>query len=473
MRSINIDCQRSVNLYFEPDESHEAKEGSVGALIGTPGLSSPLLTLGASPIRGQFVASNGALYVCAGNKLYTISTSWVATSVGTINTSGGPVSMADNGIDLVLVDGSNGWYTALGSSSLTQITDPNYLGNATQVRYQDGVFIFNIPGTNQFFVSDQLAVTFSGYFDSKATSPDSLIGTLSDHRNLWLFGSSTTEVWFDAGNPPPSTPFSLIQGGYVEAGCAAWATIKKLDNTVFMLGRDPRGAGIVYAITGFQFQRISTFAVEYAISTYGDISGSTAWTYQDGGHQFYCINFKNASNQSVANTTWCYDLMTGLWHERVSTSNGAFNRHIVECHSFFNNVHVVGDYSSGNLYQLASTIYSDNGNPRTCQRIFPHTSSNLDRVYHSQFQIDFEAGVGLDGSGQGTDPMAMLQWSNDSGHTWSNEHWTSIGEIGETKQRAVWRRLGQARDRVYKVTVTDPVKVIMINAQLNAQEGTS
>ena len=70
---------------------------------------------------------------------------------------------------------------------------------------------------------------------------------------------------------------------------------------------------------------------------------------------------------------------------------------------------------------------------------------------------------------QGADPQVMLRWSDDGGHTWSNEHWVSIGRIGQYGRRAIWRRLGMTlklRDRVYEVSGTDPVKVSIIGAEL-------
>lgn len=472
LRSVNVDCQRCVNLYPEFDELGTAKEKSIGSLIGTPGLSAPLLTLPTSPYRGSLVASNGAYYVASGNVLYTISSSYVYTAIGTLTTSSGPVSMKDNGISVMLVDGANYYFTTLGTSSLTQGSSPNFLGPATQIEYQDGRFILNIPGTNQFFVSDQLAVTFSGAFDAKSTQPDALVGILSQQRNLWLFGQKTTEVWYDAGNPPPATPFTLIQGGYVEIGLAAQFSIKKFNNTIFFVGQDDsHGIGVVYTISGFQPVRISTQAVELAIQGYGDISGTTCWGYQDGGHNFYCLNFKNAAGQSVSSSTWCYDMSTGLWHERCFLNQGQFQRSIVEGHDYVFNNHVVGDYSSGNIYQLSSTIYTDNGSYIPRQRVFPHLNADMKRIFYSSLQLDMEPGTGTDGTNQGNSPKAMLQFSDNGGNSWSNESWASMGAIGSKKNRCIWRRLGQARDKVFRITITDPVKVVLIGATINGEAG--
>ena len=87
---------------------------------------------------------------------------------------------------------------------------------------------------------------------------------------------------------------------------------------------------------------------------------------------------------------------------------------------------------------------------------------------HHSLQLDLETGGGLN-TGQGSDPQVMLRWSDDGGHTWSNEHWVSVGKIGQYGHRAIWRRLGMTtklRDRVYEVSMTDPVKTAIVGAEL-------
>jgi hypothetical protein len=133
-------------------------------------------------------------------------------------------------------------------------------------------------------------------------------------------------------------------------------------------------------------------------------------------------------------------------------------------------MHVAGDYSSGNLYQLSSSIYSDNGNPIAAERTFPHLNNDMKRLFYHSVQLDMEPGVGLS-SGQGQTPQAMLQFSQDGGHTWSNEKWVSVGAIGATNARAIWRRLGHARDKVFRIRMTDPVKRIWIGATINGEAG--
>tara|TARA_R110000868_G_scaffold73387_2_gene212912 strand:- start:1844 stop:2287 length:444 start_codon:yes stop_codon:yes gene_type:complete len=144
----------------------------------------------------------------------------------------------------------------------------------------------------------------------------------------------------------------------------------------------------------------------------------------------------------------------------------------------FNGKIIVGDYENGKLYAFDLQKYSDDTAIQKwlrSWRALPTGQNNLKRSAQHMMQLDCESGVGLDGVGQGTDPQVMLRWSDDGGHTWSNEHWRSIGKIGQTNRRVIWRRLGMTmklRDRVYELSGTDPVKIAIMGAELIA-EGTN
>jgi hypothetical protein len=464
--SLNVDAQRCLNLFPEVDALGTGKAGEVASLVGTPGLTS-LLILPTGPLRGLYQASTGLVFAVGGNTLYSISSAWAATVLGTINTASGPVSMADNGVQLALVDGLNGWSVTLSNNTFAQITDPNFI-NSTVVSFLDGYFVFNKPNSQTCYVSPLYAVTG---FNALATganssSPDNLVATLCVGQNLYMFGSQHTETWYDAGTTP--MPFARIQGSVVGVGCSAPFSIGVLQSIPYWLGGDANGQGIVYQMNGYVQQRVSTTAVEFAIRSGGpaNIANARAWTYQSGGHLFYCLNVPGLPS------TWVYDASVSLWHERAYLTNQGLSRHLVDCSTVAYGVVIGGDYQSGNIYLIDYSNYTDNGAPIARVRSSPHMTEDLNYMTHSRFQLDMEVGVGLS-TGQGSAPEAILQWSDDGGHKWSNEHWTSIGAIGKTKDRAIWRRLGITRDRVYRVTITDPVKVVLIGAEIDFQRADS
>ena len=285
---------------------------------------------------------------------------------------------------------------------------------------------------------------------------------IADHRELWLFGESTTEVWFDSGDV--DFPFSRIDGAFMEVGCSAAASVAKIDNSIYWLGNDERGNGTVWRANGYTPSRLSTHAIEHQLSTYSRIDDAKAFAYQQAGHSFYVLTFP------TANRTWAYDVATGLWHERAwHDSAGIQHRHRANCFASFAGRLLVGDWENGNIYALDLDTYTDNGDAIHRIRVSPHISHPDYRwLFFASLQVDLESGVGLV-EGQGSDPQAMLQWSDDGAHTWSNERWASIGAMGHYKCRTAWNRLGKSRDRVFRLSITDPVKVIILGASADVR----
>jgi hypothetical protein len=250
--------------------------------------------------------------------------------------------------------------------------------------------------------------------------------------------------------------FARIQGAFLEVGCAAANSVAKMDNTVFWLGADDRGQGIVYRATGYTPQRTSTHAIEWAIAQFIRVDDAIGYTYQQEGHQYYVLTFP------TGNATWVYDAATDLWHERAyRTDDGALNRHRSNCQAAFAGLTLVGDWETGNVYSMALDTFSDAGAVIPRIRAAPYVT-NADNAYMTfdALQVDMETGV------TGT---AVLQWSDDDGKTWSNEMQASLGEIGETV-RVKWRRLGKSRARVFRVTITDSVRVAIVGASVQARQ---
>jgi hypothetical protein len=525
-RSVNAADNRMVNLFPEaiPNEGKEA-----GFLNRAPGLSL-LTTVGTGPVRGLW-SFEGFMYAVSGNTLYKINSAYVATALGTIAGTG-QVSMSDNGTQLFVAANGPSYIYNSNTNVFQQITDPDFPGAVT-VSYLDGYFVFNEPNSQKIWVTsllDGLSIDPLD-FASAEGSPDGLIAVIVNNREAWLFGTNSIEVWYDAGTP--DFPLARIQGASNEIGCAAAFSVAKLDNSIFWLGQDARGRGIVYRNNGYTGVRASNHSIEWQIQQYGDISNAIAYTYQQDGHSFYVLTFPTVQK------TWVYDVVTQSWHERAGWSNGNFIRYRPNCQTAYNNEVILGDYESGNLYTYDLDVYADNGQIQKwlrSWRVIPSGQNNLRRTAQHSLQLDCETGVGLnlypayeaqdlateDGleliaeyvqkivstetnielttesnggfalianqpdypvpfvppmilsttaypAAVGYDPEVMLRWSDDGGHTWSNEHWASMGRIGQYGRRVFWRRLGMTmklRDRVYEVSGTDPVKVVIVGAEL-------
>lgn len=456
--SVNAADNRMVNLFPEvvPEGGKEP-----AFLQRAPGLTR-LATLGTGPVRGLWQFGSYG-YAVSGQTLYQIDSNWNATAKGTVAGTG-TVSMADNGTQLFIAANPLGYIYNADTDEFAMISDPDFPGAVT-VGYIDGYFVFNEPNSQKLWVTSLLdgSQVDPLEFASAEGNPDDVVAVFVDHREVWVFGTNSTEVWYNAGEL--DFPLTRIQGAFNELGCAAPYSVAKMDNQVYWLGRDARGHGVVFRAAGYIGQRISTHAIEWQLQEYADMSDAVGYTYQQDGHSFYVLNFPSA------NTTWVFDVATGAWHERASFSDGRFNRHRGNCQMFFNNTTVLGDYQNGKIYDLNLNVFADDDQPQKwlrSWRALPPGANNLTRTIQHGMQLDCETGVGLN-DGQGSDPQVMLRWSDDGGHTWSNEHWKSMGKIGRYGHRTIWRRLGatmKIRDRVYEVSGTDPVRVYIMGAEL-------
>lgn len=355
-----------------------------------------------------------------------------------------------------------------------QILDPAFLG-ANRIAFIEGWLIFNQPGTRTFYTNAPVpyTLTFAGAFYAlKDSSTDNLVTLFENNREVFLIGERTAEVWYNAGGS--SFAFQRLPGIGPQVGCAAVHSIARVGNDLVWLGRiGEAGENIVLRTQQYGWERVSTHAIEQIISSYPVTADAIGDCYEEAGHVIYQLTFP------TADVTWCldmtvYDLTQGKlgWFQRLSwnASSGTYHRHAANCMVNFADLLLAGDYQTGQIHQQSRSIYTEAGNPLRCQRRTPHVWSkeNRQRVFASSLQIEFTPGVGLQ-AGQGSSPQIMVRWSNDGGFTWSNEHWVTIGSAGQTRNRALLRRLGYFRDRVWEVSFSDPVARDIIGATLFAE----
>jgi hypothetical protein len=353
------------------------------------------------------------------------------------------------------------------------LSDPGYLG-ATRVTFVEGWLTFNQPGTRTFFQTGPTPYTlnFPGtMYALKDSSTDNIVTQFENDREVWFVGERTSEVWYNAGNSS-GVSFSRVPAVGPQIGCSATHSITRLGQNLCWLARNEQGENVVIQTNQYSYDRISNHAIEAAIASYPLVSDAIGYAYEEAGHVFYVLTFP------TADTTWVYDVTASAllgkscWHQRLSynSTTGQFHRHRSNCFMNMQNLRLVGDYQTGQIHQMSRAYYTDNGALLKCQRRAKHVWSkgNRERVFQTSMQVEFTPGVGLQ-TGQGSSPQAMLRWSNDGSFTWSNEHWQSIGAAGQTRNRAKWNRLGNARDRVYELNFTDPVPRDIIGATLFAE----
>jgi hypothetical protein len=445
-------AERCVNLF--PEVIEAPGERPVRAILRSkPGLVVHT-TLPDVPVRALFYHFTGRCFAVAGQGFYEIfqDQTWQQRgSVGTVASA----QMATNGPQIIVVCGSRGYIFDIGTGGFTEITADGWVG-AVNVGCIDGYFLTADIGSRNWRISGLLdGLSWDPLeFAVKEGGPDPIVALVCDHREAWLMGSNTIEVWWNAG--AADFPFQRIQGVFIELGCAAPLSAVRVDNSVVWLGQDERGNGMVWRAESYAPKRISNHAIEAAIKSYPRIDDAVAYRYQDDGHTFYVLSFP------TANATWVFDFSNGLWHERAywDLGIGQYTADRARTHCFAWGKHLVGDREDGRVYWQTTTAYDDAGAPMRRLRQAPNVNNELKWITYQQFELFMQTGTVQSGQ----NPLVILQNSNDGGFTWGNEMQAEAGSIGDYQRRVEWRRLGRSRNRAFRVIIDAPVPVFLLDA---------
>lgn len=469
-RAVSVAAQRCLNLYGEPIPADDGEPVRF-AYYPTPGLIRVASGMGIG--RGAYQTTQGDALFAIGNAIWRLSAQGALSSIGTIADTGSPVRFSDNGTTLFIVDGAPGvgWYcsmpTKLGVGSygaLTPINDDAFYGSPT-VAMIDTFFLFVNPNTTNWYTSpaqfvDEGTTPFNSlYVASDATSLGTIIGLGVLGQYIWIFGRNQIEFWYDAGSP--DFPFARVQGVTVEVGCISPYSIANVPTTantpngaMMWLGRDRSGYARVYLGQQTSAVPVSTYPVDGALQEMGEISGAIGNIYQQDGHVFYVLTIPGQSS------SWVFDVSTGLWHERCAldaSGNEVQIRPLFWTQAYGKTWAL--DRDNGNIYQVSMDATDDAGTPIKRQRAFPHLLTNGQRGIHRQIMLDMQNGAGQ---------QIAVDWSDDRGATFCAPQTLALGTTGNVWP-TLWR-LGLARDRVYRLTWTDPGATALMGAFLQIDQ---
>lgn len=463
------DSEELINFYTEKNETPNAPIPS--CLLPTPGFTS-VVTVAEGPIRGCCTA-NGLTYFVAGYRLYE----WngvTATARGTLAADTNPATLCWNGpagMELFVTSGDVGYVLNLTSFVLTTVL----ASGATMGAYQDGFFLSLNATTGVLRISDLLdGLTWSPtQIAQRSDAPDPWVAMTVINAEIWLLGSRTSCVWFNAGSFP--FPFEMIPGARLEQGIVAPFSLIRDVAPLCWVSANAQGARMVLMAQGYTGQRISTHAIEAALGSYTTVSDATSFSYQEQGHTFYVLTFP------TEDATWAYDTSEGAWAKRAywDTLVSTWTALRVRTHVYTDSgVHLVGDRSSGALYRMGLDLYTDVDGAQILRERTPPRVSAPGQVRFTvpSIHVLMDVGVGVigdDADDPDVNPQAMLQTSRDGGKTWGPERWAAIGKIGEYGTRVYWTQCGQARNRVDRFRFAAACPIRIADAEIEIQVGTS
>lgn len=440
--------QRSVNLYVQRVDG-PGEEPSF-TMTQAPGLT--LKVDAGSTIRGSY-ATDTRRFIVAGLSLYERDTTTGLTLRGTLDITGQAnyVSMKHGRDQLVMVDGPNGYVLNLTTDIFGQITDPDWRGS-NWVDEIDGYFVFSDPGTDQFYISqiDDASALDALDFSSADVQPDNIVTHRVVKRELFIFGSRSTEVWIDAGGA--DFPLARYNSTPIDIGCVGKRAVIKAADSLIFIGATERGQGIVYMMAGHQPRRISNRAIEELLAQSTDLSAVTMWAYQIDGAEFVAINAPGLD------TTLVWDAAADQWHERAELDAGDLIPLRVTDVNYFEGEHYATGDSSDYVFDADEYTYAGDAMPRI--RTWPHMKSQSAEPMNFR-SLELACSTGHGGN-------VTLEVSNDGGYTFGAPLLRSLGVEGRRMQRVRWHFLGASRDRVFRLQCSDDVLFNVHSAHVDA-----
>lgn len=454
-----VDSEQTINWYPEPTPSRFATQRA--ALMPTPGVTE-MARASAGPGRAHFYL-DGREFAVVGSKFIEIDLDYNITYHGTVAVDENPATISSNGDggnQLFITSGTNGYSFDLTTNTLAAVA--SMAGKATMADFMDGYFFALDAATSTMYASDLLDATSwdTSNGQQRNLAADKWVALKRNGTFLWLYGTQTSEAWYDAGNSP--FPLAPHPSGLVQRGCIAPFSVTLAESTLLWLDQTAVGNGSVMQSGGFTPEDVSNFAIQNIFATYPVTSDAIGESYQEQGHTFYLLSFP------TANVTWCYDLSTGLWHERgtwISEQN-TYTVWRPRFHALAFGEHRMLDSRSGAIYRMSVNEQSDvDGRPIRRFRRPPAITQENQRVFVSLVELDMEPATGLL-TGQGEDPQIFMRVSTDGGFTHGPEVWRSPGKRGHYDQRVRWTRCGSGRRFQVEFACTDPVPWIVSNCYI-------
>tara|TARA_E500000331_G_C17212602_1_gene694429 strand:+ start:146 stop:1567 length:1422 start_codon:yes stop_codon:yes gene_type:complete len=452
--SLPISAQECINFYPNIVQAPALNQET---LFGTDGIEQVAYASSLEINRGAH-EMNGVPYFVIGNTLYSMDSSNVLTTRGTIAGSG-LVSMADNGTQmLVLVPNGNGYIYDHTSTTLTQITDVDFTanGNPQQVVYIDGYFCLTTDSKKFIVSSINDGLSYNALdFGTSESDPDEIVAPVVFKNQLFIGGSQTIEAFSNIGGA--DFPFQRT-GLFLSKGIVSPFSIQSLQDTFIFIGSGYRESPAIWALSGNDVVKISTTAIDKELGslTTDQINAIYSWSYAQKGAYF--VGF------ALPSTTFVYDLISKRWHERRSVIDGTLGAYRVKSLvRAYNNVYC-GDLTDGRIGRLDANIFKEYETPIQRTIVTQPFQNNMESFVLPSIEMTVESGVGNPNS---VDPLLGMSRSKN-GKIWTSARYRKMGKVGEYDKRLIWRRNGRAsRFELFKFTMSDPVKPVLI--QLTAE----
>lgn len=450
-----VSAQRVVNAYAEVQKPSMQPRSSA-VLFGSPGLAE-FVEVGSGPIRAMiYFQPSDCVYLVSGSTMYELQSDGTTTPLGSgIRPGLDVLAISENGTTIQVCDGTKAFNYTPGTLTYAQVSDTDFPGAST-VTYINSYFMHAWDGTNKFFSSDSNdATSYDPLFYSQAdTQSDNVLAPLNFRQQLYIGGERSIEIWqFVPG--ASNFPWARFPGASINIGLAGKFAAKVHKEAIYFVGSDL----IFYRLDGSTPVPISDPAIAIEWQEYTTTNDVFLFSMTWGIQEWIVITFPSE------NKTWVFDATTGLFHERESFDEAgvSLGRWRANCYCKAWNRHLIGDAYDSRIGYLDRNTYEEYGNTLLFKAVSPIMHADGAVISLASLEFIVETGVGLT-EGQGVDPQIMLRWSDDGGQTWSTTQPSrSMGGIGQYQRRVRFGELGSFQNRCFEVSISDPVKRVVVS----------
>jgi hypothetical protein len=123
---------------------------------------------------------------------------------------------------------------------------------------------------------------------------------------LVAFKEWSTEFFYDAKNEPPGSPFSPVDNGFTQVGCASGDSLAEVDGALMWIAQVRQRGRSVYVMRGTDQQKVSTPDIERILNL-STLASVFAYGLKVDGHTLYVLTLVDL------NVTLVYDAQSGTW----------------------------------------------------------------------------------------------------------------------------------------------------------------
>lgn len=427
---------------------------SDGALVDYPGYIKRLELDVDGQSRGLFRSTRFShLVVVIANNVYIVNGDFAFSIVGQLETSEGPVFMAENlNKEIAIVDGQRMYVYNWDTNVFVQVT-LDFV--PVHIEAMDGYLIAAAKDTNLWRLSRlNNALLFPNDANSVGalqTKADDTVATIRLNRQLFVMGRVTMEAWRNVGTSP--FPFTRDNSLSIDYGVVSVDSIANGFGMICWLAANERsGLGIKYTQGGPPID-LSTDGINFKLDQVTKPEQAFGFLFEEDRHIFYQITFP------ADNLTYVYDFIAQKFYTLTDEN---LNFHIAKEFAFFDNKLFFLSAKEGSLFEMGTEFTNYDG------KIIPRIRKTKNfRVPSARRFVVAQSRTTLEQGNAANEQRVLLSLSKDGGESFGTVVSKVLNTLGNRPNILRFTQLGSQNDLVFQFRFESLDRFVVIHSEFD------